>query len=425
MTASDEPHEPSEEEYGDDRKLERDLQLGQTFSPSAPIDQLRLFAGRSRQMSEVVDVIIQRGRHAVLYGERGVGKTSLASVLREHLQNGGQQTVAARVNCDVGDNYASVWRKVFKELRFIQEDRKIGFAATSGSMIRSLDEVLNVSTITPDVVRSILSQVGRSSLLIIIIDEFDRFPDGESHLFSDTIKMLSDHSSPVTIILVGVADTVESLIRSHQSIERAIAQVRIPRMDSSELNEIIQKALADAGMTMDDSAQRRIISLSQGLPHYTHLVGLYAARNANRDDREHIGADDVHAGIRNAVVNGQESIIASHHRAIMSSRRESLYREVALACALARTDDRGFFTASAVRIPMGVIMGKPYEIAAFARHMNEFCQVERGPILSKIGVPRNYRFRFINPLLQPYVIMDGFEKEIIDEVRLDQIAESR
>jgi len=30
-----------------------------------------------------------------------------------------------------------------------------------------------------------------------------------------------------------------------------------------------------------------------------------------------------------------------------------------------------------------------------------------------MGSPRRYRFRFINPLMQPYVIMHGLSKEII------------
>jgi hypothetical protein len=47
-------------------------------------------------------------------------------------------------------------------------------------------------------------------------------------------------------------------------------------------------------------------------------------------------------------------------------------------------------------------------IPSFARHLNEFTEDKRGPILKKIGTPR--RFRFINPLMQPYVIMQGCQQ---------------
>ncbi|MBI3822813.1 MAG: hypothetical protein HY289_09055 [Planctomycetes bacterium] len=34
-------------------------------------------------------------------------------------------------------------------------------------------------------------------------------------------------------------------------------------------------------------------------------------------------------------------------------------------------------------------------------------------MLERIGLPRRYRFRFRNPLLQPFVIMEGFAQGLI------------
>jgi hypothetical protein len=192
-------------------------------------------------------------------------------------------------------------------------------------------------------------------------------------------------------------------------------------MSRDELNEIITLGLKDIEMTIQDDARARLVALSQGLPHYTHLVGLYAARNANRENRLEISRSEIRAGVEEAVKNAQESIVATHHRSVMSARGESLYRQVALACALAKTDERGYFTSSSVRRPMSVIMGRTYDIPAFARHMNEFCETTRGPILQKIGTPRNYRFRFVNPLMQPFIIMDGMSKGLIDDDKLAEL----
>ena len=49
------------------------------FSPGAPIDDLNLLAGRAKQIDQMLDAVLQRGQHAILYGERGVGKSSLAN----------------------------------------------------------------------------------------------------------------------------------------------------------------------------------------------------------------------------------------------------------------------------------------------------------------------------------------------------------
>ena len=71
---------------------------------------------------------------------------------------------------------------------------------------------------------------------------------------------------------------------------------------------------------------------------------------------------------------------------------------------------------------MSRIMGKPYEIAAFSRHLADYCGAGRGPILEQTGVQRRYRFRFRNPLLQPFVIMEGLAQGLIkrsDVTKLD------
>ena len=51
------------------------------FQPRTPITTRELFAGRWSELMAVVDAVNQVGLHAVIFGERGVGKTSLANVI--------------------------------------------------------------------------------------------------------------------------------------------------------------------------------------------------------------------------------------------------------------------------------------------------------------------------------------------------------
>src|SRR6202044_1389085 len=115
-------------------------------------------------------------------------------------------------------------------------------------------------------------------LPILIVDEFDTLHDTVKEMFANTIKTLSDHAVAATVILVGVADSVDELIADHQSIERALVQVKMPRMSRDEIFEILQKGLTQLGMTIQPEALSRIWILSQGLPVYAHLLGLHASR---------------------------------------------------------------------------------------------------------------------------------------------------
>ena len=403
-------------------KVSREIRLGMVFTPSAPVNRLTLLAGRTSQRRALLDAVLQRGRHAVLFGERGVGKTSLASVLHELLESAGQSVLSLRVNCEDGDDYSLIWLKAFDNLQIIEQRRTLGFNSDIESATRAASSLFGADqSIAPRDVRLLLDRLGEERMLVVIIDEFDRVAGKVGGQFADTIKTLSDQSVPATLVLVGVADSVSALISEHESIERALAQVRMPRMSFDELQQIIDGGLAEVDMTIDDIARTRIASLSQGLPHYTHLITLYAARHANDHDSTVVRGDDVEAGIVIAVENAQETITSAHHRAVMSSRADSLFRQVALACALARTDERGYFPARAVRPPMQLIMGRPYAIPAFARHMNAFCGEARGSILEKIGARRNYRFRFNNPLLPPFIIMSGIAQGMIKTEDLARI----
>ena len=53
------------------------------FNPSGPVSDKDLFAGRESQITDVLGAVGQSGQHVILFGERGVGKTSLASLTHE------------------------------------------------------------------------------------------------------------------------------------------------------------------------------------------------------------------------------------------------------------------------------------------------------------------------------------------------------
>ena len=87
-----------------------------------------------------------------------------------------------------------------------------------------------------------------------------------------------------------------------------------------------------------------------------------------------------------------------------------------LACALAQTDELGMFTSAEVRERLRKITGKPYEIPAFANHLNEFSSTDggRSGVLQKHGTSRRFRYRFVMPLMPPYVLMKGIQDGLIE-----------
>lgn len=393
----------------------KSIEAGRIFTPTTPVDEKSLFAGRNEQIRAVVDVINQKGQHAIVYGERGVGKTSLMNVLHAFL--GMPNVIAPRVNCDSMDTFQSTWEKAIAQAALTRTQRGAGFIPGPTTDRVDPKELLGDKP-GPDSVRRALSTMANIATTIIIIDEFDRLPEEPRRAFADTIKSLSDHAVPVTLVLVGVADSVQELISEHQSVERALVQIQMPRMSSSEIKQIIENGLTKLQMSGTISAIKQIMKLSQGLPHYAHLLGLNSVRAALDNHSLEVNAEAVRSAIDRSIKGANQSIRTAYEQAVRSARKDNLFKDVLLACALAETSDLGFFAAQDIRGPMRAITGRDYEIPSFAQHLTEFCDQKRGPILQKTGSRRLFRYRFINPLLQPYVIMQGIQSERITSALL-------
>ncbi|SLH35691.1 AAA family ATPase [Mycobacteroides abscessus] len=391
-----------------DTKLKRRTSLNAEFTPWTPVSTRSAFSGRYDEIIQVTTAVAQPGRHVILYGERGVGKTSLANIFSELLvQTAGDESkfrnFAVRINCSVSDDFKSIWAKVFDELGI----------DVSGHYPK-------YETPNPDQIRRILAAI--DPYIVIVIDEYDRIEDDDAlSLMADTIKSLSDHAVKSKLVLVGVSDSIESLIGEHESVRRALEEVQIPRMEAPEMRELVNRGFYEAEMTIEAAALERIVRLSEGLPTYGHLLSLKAGERAINDDRSTVSLADVVESMQ-SVIN-THSGVANYHHAVESSRPENLYAQVLAACALAEKDSLGYFTAKAVEVPMSRIMGSPYKIPSFSRHLSNFMQESRGCVLERRGEPKRYRYRFRDPLMQPFAILaaiaarlipDDYQRELFD-----------
>src|ERR1700721_988453 len=103
----------------DERKYRLMALINETFTPGSPIDSKDLFAGRQRQRDKLINTIFQKGEHAILYGERGVGKTSLANILFDFLVFMGEfKYYRAKINCSSDMSFESIWTSIFKQFVF-------------------------------------------------------------------------------------------------------------------------------------------------------------------------------------------------------------------------------------------------------------------------------------------------------------------
>jgi hypothetical protein len=216
-------------------------------------------------------------------------------------------------------------------------------------------------------------------------------------------------------VLVGVAESVDSLLAEHESVQRALIQVHMPRMSQTEVDKIIDYGLAAVGMIIEPASREHIFKLSQGLPHYAHLLGMHSALAAAAEGRRNITIDDTYQALRKALKQARHGIAQAYERATASSRN-TLHGQVLLACALAKTDEHGYFTASDVATPLGTLMTRNCPVSLFSRHLNDFCEDRHGNVLHKVAIARGYKYKFGDAIMQPYVIMKGLDGGLLTDL---------
>jgi Cdc6-like AAA superfamily ATPase len=351
----------------------------------------------------------ERGRHAVLFGERGVGKTSLANIFHMLIGEKRRRIFPIRKQAAPIDTFVTLWRRVF-------EDIQVTDAGSDGQSVTHTLAEQYIGAITPDNIVKELSNFSLNHIPVIIIDEFDQLKNSRARqLISHTMKSLSDAGINATIVLVGVADDIDTLVADHASIERNLTEIKMPRMSKEEMYQILEKRLPKVGMKIHGDAKWKIITLARGLPTYVHQLGRDAARRAVARKKLMIVEEDVNEAIRMLVQQSDQTTNKAYNVAVHSNKKNNLYKQVLLAAAICSTDDDGQFTPSNMVEPLSRILNRSVKIANFLGHLNAFCEKERGPILQKRGGRGAFRYRFREPKMQPYVIMRGMAEGGLSE----------
>ena len=405
-----------------DRRLIRIAQAAVVFTPRVPIDRAKNLSGRADQISRMIGAVYQHGAHAIMYGERGAGKTSLAECLLELLREANtsdRRVFAPRVNCDTGDTFDSLWRKVFGKLEVVRRDDPMGFRGAADEQVETVLDDLGEDEVAPEDVRRELYEFGSQSLLVVILDEFDRLR-GESitRLVADTIKTLSDANVPCTLLIVGVGDSVTGLIREHESVGRHLVEVPVPRMPAAEQKDIVSSRLPKLGLSITPDALDLFPAMCRGLPFYVHLLGQKAAQSAIQRGATEIDRDAIAAAVGAAVGDSERVLKQAYSDATTSPQKNRLPHTLA-ACALARTDEFGYFTPKAVCDSLGRVLGQSMKIGDFNKHLPRFISPDHGEVLQRTGQQRNRRFRFRDPLMEPFVLMKSLGDGLIS---LDHVA---
>ncbi|WP_312509090.1 nSTAND1 domain-containing NTPase [Chryseobacterium culicis] len=373
--------------------------LNKVFSPSSPIKKSDFFSGRITQIDKICDVINEDGQHAIVYGERGVGKTSFANIISESLTN----VYPIKITCNKKDTFHTLWKQAFNEIQFSKTITGLGFKPEIKKELINFGHTLDINSpyFNNDIIKCLNSFPNR---FLFIFDEFDNIEDYKTKSdFADLIKAFSDNNTNTTIVIVGIADDIVELIGSHPSLERCLKQIKIPRMSDKESAEIIIKGLTKLELTISDTVKNKIIEFSSGFPHYIHLLCKYGARELIENEKKDFGEAYLTIAIRKGIENTNENLKSSFRIATINNSTSDKWMLILYACALSPLDKYNCFERTKIVELYNVISHKKVNGNSLSYNLKQLCNPERGDILQKIGKGLHSRYRFTNPMMRAFI----------------------
>ncbi len=274
----------------DARALIRDA-----FTPSQPVNERAMFAGRRDLLENLIVAIEDQRLHFVLYGDRGIGKTSILHVLSDLA--GDADYLVCYISCGERMSFTDFARRIAQRIPLLFH----GDYAPGSAEIESgqhLSDILPKGEVDVSTFGEILGKVSDTRVLMLL-DEFDRVETDEfRRSIAELIKTLSDRAAPAQVVIAGVAPDLAELIAQIPSIRRNVLGVLVPNMTDEEVGEMLAIAERKTGLTFTAEARELIGLASLGLPYLVGLVAQHAALMATgRGDME-IAKSDVREAIR-------------------------------------------------------------------------------------------------------------------------------
>lgn len=381
-------------------KEQKLLMLGQVFSPTSPIKEKDFFYGRLNQLEKVAEAINKQGQHAILYGERGVGKTSLANIMAKSYT----ELYPVKITCDKTDNFKTLWQRAFESIQFSKTTTGLGFNATiTTNILNKGNQLSSLSNVRPSHIVNLLNNFGNFRMLFIF-DEYDNIINEKTKSsFADLIKSLSDNNTNSTIVLVGIAESIESLIGNHQSLERCLKQIKMPRMKNEESEEIINKGIQRLELKIDKIVREKIIEFSSGFPHYVHLLCELGCKEVIENEKLNFSEAYLLIAIKSGIEITSEQSRLSYRKAVLSSNDSSKWKDLLYACANCDLDEFNAFTITEVVKQYNKITNSSLINSSINYNLNKLLTEDRGEILYKLGKGMSTRYMFKNPMMRAFV----------------------
>jgi Cdc6-like AAA superfamily ATPase len=276
------------------------VKVRNAFTPAQPVQDPQMFSGRAEILASMIRAVEDRRLHLVIYGDRGVGKTSLLHMLSLAAREA--RYIVIYVSCGATSDFSETVRAAAAEIPLLFH-AEVSPVSSNSEVGTSLADLLGPDKISPRQFADAAAKL-RGTRVLIVLDEFDRAESTEFRRdVAELIKTLSDLSARVQLVIAGVAADLVGLMDYVPSIRRSLASLQISAMAQDEVRELISNGERASGVKFDPAAMDLILDAAQGSPYLANLLCHMAGMIALDMKRSRVQAIDVAEALAEAIAD--------------------------------------------------------------------------------------------------------------------------
>lgn len=314
------------------------------FTPGLPVAP-EFFIGRLNEITELQTRIKSSKPEMIfLVGERGIGKSSLASISRVlaekegvlgiHAFFGGVTTLEEMVRRILDrllkESEDRAWYEKVKDL-FGKNIKQIGVFGVSVTFSATQEELNSLVEHFREVLESIATKLAdQKKGILIILDDINGL--GARREFANWFKSLVDEIGtssrrlPVSLVFVGLEENRQALLSNQPSLSRVFHPIEIKPWTDDETREFFRAMFARADLAVDAEALELLVKYSGGLPTLAHEIGDATFRGSEDST---ISFEDATRGVFNAAdIVGRKYVEPQVLAAIKSDRYDKILKTI-------------------------------------------------------------------------------------------------
>lgn len=382
---------------GEDPNLARKrLALRDALGASQPVIAREHFAGRHDALAQLISAIEHQRVHVVVYGERGIGKTSLVHVFADTAREARYLVIYG--SCGTEARFDTMFRAFASKIPMLYHRDVLPTAIENNAGVH-FDSLLPQNSFGPREVSDLFGDVV-GTRVVLILDEYDRVLDPSFRRdVAELIKNLSDRAARVQLVLTGVAQNLDELVGYAPSIRRNIIGLPMRPLTSGEVKSVLSLGEGAAGISYSDEAVKMIATMAGGSPYLVRLLGHRAGSAAL--DEHRVSVDESHGRIAvEKVLTDWNASLPRRIQAILARDDARAQWPLLVAAARAGSSADGWFsvddvyTEVAANIPPATI---ERDLRHFA-HAHELLEVQDGA---------EARFRYRYPGVSSLLLMSA------------------